>query len=137
MIPREDKDILVATRAILIATAVWAVFTGWAYIVPSGQDMPQLSWIRELVPGYVWGISWIVAGGMTLLGLKFPRMVRYGLAAVAGLLVIWALSFFISWVGDSGRAWVSAKNYAYLAVLVATSSVLLASKGKSSVSDKP
>lgn len=137
MIPRDGKGVLLAARALLIATAVWAALTGWAYMVPSGQDMPQLSWIRELVPGYVWGISWIVAGGMTLLGLKFPRMVRYGLAAVAGLLVIWALSFFISWVGDSGRAWVSAKNYAYLAVLVATSSVLLASKGKSSVSDKP
>lgn len=92
--------------------------------------MPQLSWIQVLIPGYVWGIAWICAAGMTLLGLRFPRMVRHGLAAVSGLLVIWALSFFISWIGDSGRAWVSAKNYAYLAVLVATSSVLLASKGK-------
>lgn len=137
MNPRDDKDILVATRAVLIATAVWAALTGWAYIVPSGQDMPQLSWILVLVPGYVWGIAWIGAAGVTLFGLKFPRMVRYGLAAVAGLLVIWTLSFFISWVGDSGRAWVSAKNYAYLAILVASSSVLLASKGTCSVSDKP
>lgn len=137
MNPRDDKDILVATRVLLITTAMWAVITGWAYIVPSGQGMPQLSWIRELVPTEVWGIAWICAGGMTLLGLKFPRMVRYGLAAVTGLLVIWALSFTISWVGDSSRAWVSAKNYAYIAVLVASSSVLLASKGKCSVPDKP
>ena len=137
MIPRDDKDILVATRAILIATAAWAALTGWAYILPGGQELPQLSWVKVLIPGYVWGIAWIGAAGMTLLGLKFPRMVRYGLAAVTGLLVIWALSFFISWVGDSSRAWVSAKNYAYIAVLVASSSVLLASKGKCSVPDKP
>lgn len=136
MNPREDKGVLVATRALLIATAVWAALTGWAYIVPSGQDMPQLSWVKVLIPGYVWGIAWIGAAGMTLLGLKFPRMVRYGLAAVTGLLVIWALSFTISWIGDSSRAWVSAKNYAYLAVLVASSSVLLASKGKCSDPDK-
>ena len=137
MIPRDDRDILVAARAVLIATALWAALTGWAYLVPSGQGMPQLSWIRVVVPTEVWGIAWITAAGMTLLGLKFPRMVRYGLAAVTGLLVIWALSFTISWIGDSSRAWVSAKNYAYIAVLVASSSVLLASKGKCSVPDKP
>ena len=136
MIPQEDKSILVAARVLLIATAVWAALTGWAYIVPGGQELPQLSWIKVLIPGYVWGIAWIGAAGMTLSGLKFPRMVRYGLAAVAGLLVVWALSFSISWVADSGRAWVSAKNYAYLAVLVASSSVLLASKGKCGASDK-
>ena len=136
MIPQEDKSILVAARVLLIATAVWSALTGWAYIVPSGQDRPQLFWISELVPVHVWGIAWIVAAGMTLSGLKFPRMVRYGLAAVAGLLVIWALSFFITWVEDSGRAWVSAKNYAYLTVLVASSSVLLASKGNRSDPDK-
>lgn len=130
MIPKNDKEVLLAIRILLISTAVWAALTGWAYIVPSGQELPQLSWIKVLIPGYVWGIAWISAAGMTLLGLKFPRMVRYGLAAVTGLLVIWTLSFTISWVADSGRAWVSAKNYAYLAVLVASSSVLLASKGK-------
>ena len=136
MIPREDKSILVAARALLIATAVWAALTGWAYIVPNGQDLPQLSWVKVLIPGYIWGIAWIGAAGMTLSGLKFPRMVRYGLAAVAGLLVVWAMSFTLSWIEDSSRAWVSAKNYAYLAVLVASSSVLLASKGKCSASDK-
>lgn len=133
---RESKDTLVASRALLIATAVWAALTGWAYILPGGQELPQLSWIKVLIPGYVWGIAWIVAAGVTLLGLKFPRMVRYGLAAVTGLLVIWAVSFTFSWVEDSSRAWVSAKNYAYLAVLVASSSVLLASKGKFSDPDK-
>lgn len=95
-----------------------------------------MSWIKVLIPGYIWGIAWIGAAGMTLSGLKFPRMVRYGLAAVAGLLVVWALSLTLSWIEDSSRAWVSAKNYAYLAVLVASSSVLLASKGKYSASDK-
>lgn len=135
MNPREDKGILLAARTLLIATAVWATLTGWAYIVPSGQELPQLNWIKVLIPGYVWGIAWIAAAGITLSGLKFPRMVRYGLAAVTGLLVIWALSFTISWIADSGRAWVSAKNYAYLAVLVASSSVLLASKGKCSDPD--
>ena len=133
---RESKETLVAARVLLISTAVWAALTGWAYIVPSGQDMPQLSWIKVLIPGYVWGIAWIAAAGVTLLGLKFPRMVRHGLAAVTGLLVIWAMTFTISWIEDSSRAWVSAKNYAYLAALVASSSVLLAYKGKRSDPDK-
>lgn len=136
MIPRNDKDALVAYKVLLIATAAWAVLTGWAYILPGGQGLPQLSWIKVLIPGYVWGIAWIGAAGVTLLGLKFPRMVRYGLAAVTGLLVIWTISFTLSWVDDSSRAWVSAKNYAYLAVLVASSSVLIASKGKFSDPDK-
>lgn len=133
---RESKETLVAARVLLASTAVWAVLTGWAYIIPGGQGMPQLSWIKVLIPSYIWGIAWIVAGGVALLGLKFPRMVRYGLAAVTGLLVIWAMTFTLSWVEDSSRAWVSAKNYAYLAVLVASSSVLLASKGKRSDPDK-
>ena len=136
MIPRTYKDVLVAVRLLLISTALWAALTGLAYLVPSGQDRPQLLWVQAIVPGYVWGIVWITAAGMTLLGLKFPRMIRYGLAAVTGLLVIWALSFAISWIADSSRAWVSAKNYAYIAVLVASSSVLLASKGKFSDPDK-
>lgn len=128
MIPKNDKEVLLAIRILLISTAAWAALTGWAYLLPGGQALPQLSWIKVLIPGYVWGIAWIVAAGMTLLGLKFPRMVRYGLAAVTGLLVIWTLSFAISWIADSSRAWVSAKNYAYLAILVASSSVLLASR---------
>lgn len=136
MIPRDYKDVLVAVRGLLIATGLWAALTGWAYILPGGQELPQLSWIKVLIPGYVWGIVWIGAAGMTLLGLKYRRMARYGLAAVAGLLVIWAMSFTFSWIEDSSRAWVSAKNYAYIAVLVASSSVLLASKGKFSDPDK-
>lgn len=136
MIPRSDKEILVAVRILLIATAVWAALTGLAYILPGGQGLHQLLWIKVLVPGYVWGIIWIGAAGMTLLGLKFPRMVRYGLASVTGLLVIWALSFSISWIADSSRAWVSAKNYAYIATLVASTSVLLASRRQFSASDK-
>lgn len=136
MIPRNDKEALLAFRILLIATAAWAALTGWAYVLPGGQELPQLSWIKVLIPGYVWGIAWIVAAGMTLLGLKFPRMVRYGLAAVTGLLVIWAMSFTFSWLDDSSRAWVSAKNYAYLAVLVASSSVLIAARGKLSDPDK-
>ena len=136
MIPRDYKDVLVAVRGLLIATALWAALTGWAYMLPGGQELPQLLWIKVLVPGYVWGIIWITAAGVTLSGLKYPKMVRYGLAAVTGLLVIWALTFAISWVADSSRAWVSAKNYAYIAVLVASSSVLVASKGKFSDPDK-
>lgn len=136
MIPRNDKEALLAFRILLIATAAWAALTGWAYVLPGGQELPQLSWIKVLIPGYVWGIAWIVAAGVTLLGLKFTRMVRYGLAAVTGLLVIWAMSFTFSWLDDSSRAWVSAKNYAYLAVLVASSSVLIAARGKLSDPDK-
>lgn len=136
MIPGEDKDVLVAVRVLLIATVAFAALTGWAYLLPGGHGLPQLSWIRVVVPSEVWGISWLAAAGMTLLGLKFPRMVSYGLATVTGLLVIWAMTFTISWIADSGREWVSAKNYAYLAVLVASSSVLLASKGKRSDPDK-
>lgn len=133
---RNDKEVLLAVRVLLVSTAAWAALTGLAYILPGGQALPQLSWIKVLIPGYIWGIAWIVAAGMTLLGLKFPRMVRYGLAAVTGLLVIWTMSFTLSWLDDSSRAWVSAKNYAFLAVLVASSSVLLASKGKLRDPDK-
>ena len=136
MIPWRDKEALLAFRILLIATAAFAALTGWAYMLPGGQELPQLLWIKVLVPGYVWGIIWITAAGVTLSGLKYPKMVRYGLAAVTGLLVIWALTFAISWVADSSRAWVSAKNYAYMAVLVGSSSVLLASRRKFSDPDK-
>lgn len=115
---------------IIFSTAAWAFLTGLAYIVPGGQSIEQLTWIKAVMSAPFWGVLWIISALMVLSGLKFPRMLRYGLSMVAGLTIIWALSFGLSWADGSNRAWVSAKNYAYLAALVASSSVLLSLRRK-------
>lgn len=102
----------------LAGIAAWCALTSAAYLVPSGEGISQLSLAGTLIDLRAWGVAWAVVAGTVAIGIWSRPMRIIGLALFVGMNVIWAASFMESWVmGDSGRAWVSAKNYGLIAAL--------------------
>lgn len=98
----------------------FAIATGASYLVPSPPtslaQLEAISWM----PMPALGMLWIIAGLLAWTAIPFRRVQPLAIGFVGSLTVAWAVSFATSiLLSDVTRAWVSAKNYAAIAALIA------------------
>ncbi|MFC3848903.1 hypothetical protein ACFORJ_01800 [Corynebacterium hansenii] len=106
--------------AMMAVIGGFAITTGSAYLVPSTPaslaQLEAISWI----PMPALGVLWIVSGLLAVLAIPVRRIQPVAIGLVGSLTVAWAASFATSvLLTDITRAWVSAKNYAAIAALIA------------------
>lgn len=101
----------------LSVCAAGSIIRGIAYV-----DAPltrYTTFVDALVPLHVWGIVWVTAGALMLVGIWHRVVARWALSIGASLWAVWALSYLVSWmVGDQPRAWVTAGALAVVAGLM-------------------
>lgn len=108
-------------RAAMMGTiGGFAILTGWSYLAPSTPtslaQREAISWL----PMPTLGVLWIVAGMLVWASIPVRRVQPWAIGIVGALTVAWAASFATSiLLSDVTRAWVSAKNYAAIAALIA------------------
>lgn len=108
-------------RAAMMGTiGGFAIATGASYLVPSSPtSLAQLEAISWL-PMPALGVLWVVAGILVWVSIPVRRVQPWAIGIVGALTVAWAASFATSvLLTDVTRAWVSAKNYAAIAALIA------------------
>lgn len=98
----------------------FAILTGWSYLAPSTPtslaQLEAISWM----PMPALGMLWIIAGVLAWTAIPFRRVQPWAIGFVGSLTVAWAASFAtLILLSDVTRAWVSAKNYAAIAALIA------------------
>lgn len=116
----ETRRCRVHRAATMAVIAVFAIATGASYLVPSTPTrLAQLEAIAW-VPMPALGVAWVVAGVACLLSIPYRQLQPLAIAIVGSLTVAWAASFATSVIlSDVTRSWVSAKNYAAIAALIA------------------
>lgn len=116
----ETRRCRVHRAATMAVIAVFGIATGASYLVPSTPTrLAQLEAIAW-VPMPALGVAWVVAGAACLLSTPYRQLQPLAIAIVGSLTVAWAASFATSVIlSDVTRSWVSAKNYAAIAALIA------------------
>ena len=121
---------LAAPRLLAAAWAAWAAATAYAY--KSGAPV-QLQRLEEVIYVPIW-VLWAVSAALLIVGAVCPapygtrrhEVVSWsrgiGLAITAGLIGAWAIEFMNT---ETGRGWVSGKNYIALAASALTHSWLV------------
>lgn len=117
-------------RILAVVWGVWCVATAVAYVHHVPQ---QLAAVDSAVTAPVWAV-WATAATLLIVGSLVPgasppqvqnvsRWARIiGMAVACAMLIMWSAAFFV----DEPRGWVSAKNYALLAVMAMVSSWIIA-----------
>lgn len=97
--------------------AAGAGVRGLAYIDATTTHFT--TFVDALVPLHVWGIVWVTAAALMVVGIWHRVVARWALSAGASLWAVWALSYVVSWLtGDQPRAWVTAGAMAVVAGLM-------------------
>ena len=117
-------------RILAVVWGIWCIATAVAYVHHVPQ---QLAAVDGAVAAPVWAV-WATSATLLIIGVIAPgtstprvqnvsRWMRVtGMTIACAMLVLWSAAFFI----DEPRGWVSAKNYALLAVMALVSSWIIA-----------
>lgn len=103
----------------LVLMGLACLARAWSYLEPGLTAPPnQLAFVGEIIPFSSYSLVWAGAGVICFASVAVRRVMPWGFGLFAGLHLLWALSFFASWlVLESPRAWVSAISYITLAGL--------------------
>lgn len=117
----------------LLAAAFLCILHGIAYTPLTGgpDELPVgLTALGEVVPLWLYGVSWFVAGGVALAGAFVGRNGRqrdsadsWGFGTAVGMFVAWGLAYFCGWgltlsQGGQSRSWISGSLYITVAIIV-------------------
>lgn len=87
------RALLMGDATLLVVVGIMAIARGMSYIV----DLPPMHFVELWIPADAWGIIWVIAGALALVGAAVYRStfaaVTVGLAV--GLYVLWGCSFFL------------------------------------------
>lgn len=97
--------------------AVWVLY-GTGLLVQPVPDTRGLRHVLALAPMNVWAWCWIVAGAVAVVAAWKPGGADWpGFAALTVMVVPWALSPALAWVGgEYPRGWIAAAIWAALGV---------------------
>jgi hypothetical protein len=106
---------------VLLTAALTAVQRGVSYL-PSVDDTPPvaLTYVEWWLPLSVWGVVWIMLGGVVALSIAMPVLVIPAMSAFVGLHIAWGASLLASWLLDNEPdTWVTGGNTAAIAMFAA------------------
>lgn len=96
-------------RVFILATAVYALTRGLAYLMPRPTQGPiwDASLNGELIP--VWGAVWLIAGVWALIGARTVT-INLGIFLTLGLMYAWGAMWGLGWAfaiagGDWSSFW--------------------------------
>lgn len=119
--------------SVLVAAAWVCVLHGIAYtpLTNGPVDTPlALQVLAEFIPLEVYGLAWLLAGTVALVGafrsragLQRDHADAWGFGLVFGMFLAWSIAYASGWIialvrGEPSRAWITAGLYVGVALIV-------------------
>lgn len=88
------------------------------------------TFVDTLVPLWLWGVVWCLAGAAVLVGVFDRAVARVSVNLVGSLWAVWAVSYFAATLfGDSSRGWLTGAAMLCLACHSWVAAALMESSG--------
>lgn len=105
------------TRLLYAGFSIASIVTGLSYLplVHGPAELPDaLLLITGIIPVWVYGILWLVAGVAGLIAAIMdlrPPWLAIGTSLQFGMAFVWASSYTVAWLQEWDRSYVSSSSY--------------------------